>query len=150
MGDGADSGGAAASSGGKAANDKDVKPRHWDGADSGGAAASSGGKAANDRDVKPRRWVSQLVTQKTLSGEMVVRKWVTDQLPTISVDHVLGDSQPQFCPLEGCGKAFADVASLRKHSCGKAFADAASLRKHMHTHIKTKILGETLAFLFQN
>merc|ERR1719198_1317340 len=79
---------------------------------------------------------------------MLVRKWVTDELPTISVDHTLGDSQPQFCPLEGCGKAFADAASLRKHlhthgekqyicqveGCFKRFLDSSKLKRHSLTH----------------
>ena len=57
--------------------------------------------------------------------------------------------QPQICPLEGCGKAFADADSLRKHmhthgekrymcqveGCGKSFLDSSKLKRHslMHT-----------------
>ena len=55
---------------------------------------------------------------------------------------------PQFCPLEGCGKAFSDAASLRKHmhthgekqyvcqveGCGKRFLDSSKLKRHSLTH----------------
>ena len=57
-------------------------------------------------------------------------------------------SQPQFCPLEGCGKAFSDAVSLRKHmythdekqyvcqveGCGKRFLDSSKLKRHSLTH----------------
>jgi len=110
--------------------------------------ARSGGVTVDNKDVKPRRWICKMVTQKTLNGEMVVRKWVTDEPPVFSVDHSMGGSEPQFCPLEGCGKAFADAASLRKHmhthgekqyfcqveGCGKRFLDSSKLKRHSLTH----------------
>ena len=103
----------------------------------------------SEKSKKPRRWVSKVIIQKTLGGEMQVRKWVTDEEPTFTVDHMAGDGgQPQFCPLEGCGKAFADAASLRKHmhthgekqyvcqveGCGKRFLDSSKLKRHSLTH----------------
>ena len=91
-----------------------------------GALGDAGAGQASSEPVDPkrksRRWESRLVKQKTLTGEVLVRKWVSDEPPTFSEARLGGgadSSQPQFCPLEGCGKAFSD---------------AASLRKHMHTH----------------
>jgi len=91
-----------------------------------------------------------MVKQKTIGGgEMLVRKWVSDEAPTLSTGLPGGESgQPQFCPLEGCGKAFADAASLRKHmhthgerqymcqveGCGKRFLDSSKLKRHSLTH----------------
>ena len=101
------------------------------------------------KNTKPRRWVSKLITQKTLDGEILVRKWITDEAPHFTVDQLGGEAgQPQFCPLEGCGKAFADAASLRKHmhthgekqyvcqveGCGKRFLDSSKLKRHSLTH----------------
>lgn len=98
---------------------------------------------------RPRQWESRLVPVKTLGGEILVRKWVTDEKPAFSASCASsGDSQPQFCPLEGCGKAFADAASLRKHmhthgekqyvcqveGCGKRFLDSSKLKRHSLTH----------------
>ena len=104
--------------------------------------------AAEIKATKPRRWISKLVSQKTLGGEMLVRKWVSDEAPSFNVDHTGSGSEPQFCPLEGCGKAFADAASLRKHmhthgekqyfcqveGCGKRFLDSSKLKRHSLTH----------------
>ena len=67
----------------------------------------------------PRRRVSKLITQQTLTGTITVRKWVSDEAPALSAKRSNGEAQTHLCPLEGCGKAFAD---------------AGSLRKHMHTH----------------
>ena len=90
-----------------------------------------------------------MVRQKTLSGEILVRKWVSDEKPAFASSCVAdGGGQPQFCPLEGCGKAFADAASLRKHmhthgekqyvcaveGCGKRFLDSSKLKRHSLTH----------------
>ena len=98
---------------------------------------------------KTRKWEHRLVKQKTLTGEILVRKWVSDEAPTIAGTLAGGEgSQPQFCPLEGCGKAFADAASLRKHmhthgekqyvcaveGCGKRFLDSSKLKRHSLTH----------------
>ena len=60
-----------------------------------------------------------------------------------------GDSQPQLCPLEGCGKAFTNAKLLHRHvrlhgerqyvcqveGCGKRFLDLGRLKRHslMHT-----------------
>jgi hypothetical protein len=112
------------------------------------AAAADGMTAEELKKKKPRKWVSRLVTQKTLGGEITVRKWVSDEAPVFSMYHSTGDSAPQFCPLEGCGKAFADPASLRKHmhthgekqymcqveGCGKRFLDSSKLKRHSLTH----------------
>jgi hypothetical protein len=104
---------------------------------------------ADLKDKRPRKWESRVVRQKTLGGEILVRKWVTDDKPAFSASCASsGDSQPQFCPLEGCGKAFADSASLRKHmhthgekqyvcqveGCGKRFLDSSKLKRHSLTH----------------
>ena len=118
-----------------------------------GAGTSAGGEAGDSSSADPkrksRRWESRLVKQKTLSGEVLVRKWVSDEPPTFSEARLTsGDSQPQFCPLEGCGKAFSDAASLRKHmhthgekqyvcqveGCGKRFLDSSKLKRHSLTH----------------
>ena len=106
------------------------------------------GPDPKSKDTRPRKWMSQMVTQKTLSGEITVRKWVSDAPPVFTAVASSGDSQPQFCPLEGCGKAFADAASLRKHmhthgekqfvcqveGCGKRFLDSSKLKRHSLTH----------------
>ena len=86
------------------------------------------------------------ITQRTLGGGMLVRKCF-DEAPAFSVDHSFGDGgQTHFCRLEGCGKVFADAASLRKHmhthgdkqticqDCGKLFLDSSKLKRHMLTH----------------
>ena len=118
-----------------------------------GAGTSAGGEAGDSSSADPkrksRRWESRLVKQKTLSGEVLVRKWVSDEPPTFSEARLTsGDSQPQFCPLEGCGKAFSDAVSLRKHmythdekqyvcqveGCGKRFLDSSKLKRHSLTH----------------
>ena len=71
------------------------------------------------------------------------------EAPAFSVDHSFGEAgQTQFCPLEGCGKACADAASLRKHmhthgekqyvcqveGCGKRFLDSSKLKRHSLKH----------------
>jgi hypothetical protein len=113
-----------------------------------GAAASSSDAEPQDPKRKARQWHSRIVKQKTLGGEILVRKWVSDDPPNLSAAHTSGDQQPQFCPLEGCGKAFADAASLRKHmhthgekqyacqveGCGKRFLDSSKLKRHSLTH----------------
>ena len=86
------------------------------------------------------------VTQRTLGGGMLVRKCF-DEAPAFSVDHSFGEGvQTHFCRLAGCGKAFADAASLRKHmhthgdkqticqECGKLFLDSSKLKRHMLKH----------------
>ena len=105
--------------------------------------------ARANKDKRPRKWESRMVRQKTLSGEILVRKWVSDEKPAFASSCVAdGGGQPQFCPLEGCGKAFADAASLRKHmhthgekqyvcaveGCGKRFLDSSKLKRHSLTH----------------
>lgn len=113
-----------------------------------GGAGPSGDTEPVDPKRKARRWESRLVKQKTLGGEVLVRKWVSNEPPTFSDAVTSGDSQPQFCPLEGCGKAFSDAASLRKHmhthgekqyvcqveGCGKRFLDSSKLKRHSLTH----------------
>ena len=120
-----------------------------------GALGDAGAGQASSEPVDPkrksRRWESRLVKQKTLTGEVLVRKWVSDEPPTFSEARLGGgadSSQPQFCPLEGCGKAFSDAASLRKHmhthgekqfvcqveGCGKRFLDSSKLKRHSLTH----------------
>ena len=116
---------------------------------SASGSASAAPAPAPEIRKKPRRWISKMVLTKTLCGEMLVRKWVTEEAPTFTVDSTAGgDGQPQFCPLEGCGKAFADAASLRKHmhthgekqymcqveGCGKRFLDSSKLKRHSLTH----------------
>ena len=77
---------------------------------------------------------------------MLVRKCF-DEAPAFSVDHSFGEGvQTHFCRLAGCGKAFADAASLRKHmhthgdkqticqECGKLFLDSSKLKRHMLKH----------------
>ena len=102
-----------------------------------------------DPKRKPRQWHSRMVKQKTLGGEILVRKWVSEEPPVFSAKGAIaGGGEPQFCPLEGCGKAFADAASLRKHmhthgdkqymcqveGCGKRFLDSSKLKRHSLTH----------------
>ncbi len=102
-----------------------------------------------EKNAKPRRWESRLVEQKTISGTIKVRKWVSDQAPVLSGEKSGdGETQPHVCPLEGCGKAFPDAASLRKHmhthgekqficqveGCGKRFLDSSKLKRHSLTH----------------
>ena len=117
----------------------------------GGRAAAAEGdeKGLSVGDKRPRRWESRMVRQKTLGGEILVRKWVSDDPPVFLAKGATGGgSEPQFCPLEGCGKAFADAASLRKHmhthgdkqymcqveGCGKRFLDSSKLKRHSLTH----------------
>ena len=72
-----------------------------------------------------------------------------DSSATATVDHSFGEAgQPNLCPLQGCGKAFADAASLRKHmhthgkkpivcqveGCGKLFLDSSKLKRHSLKH----------------
>jgi len=97
---------------------------------------------------RSRQWVSRLIQQKTLSGTITVRKWVSDEAPALSVRRAPGEATTHLCPLEGCGKAFADAASLRKHmhthgekqyicqveGCGKRFLDSSKLKRHSLTH----------------
>ena len=119
------------------------------GVDTDQCAPADDDAAAPALATRPRRWISKVVTLRTLGGEMLVRKWVSDEAPAFSVDHSFGEGgQPQFCPLEGCGKAFADAASLRKHmhthgekqyvcqveGCGKRFLDSSKLKRHSLTH----------------
>ena len=107
-------------------------------------------EALENASKKPRKWESRMVEQKTLGGVILVRKWVSDEAPKFaaSINASSGDGQPQFCPLEGCGKAFPDAASLRKHmhthgekqfvcqveGCGKRFLDSSKLKRHSLTH----------------
>mmetsp|Transcript_75540 Transcript_75540/g.125964 ORF Transcript_75540/g.125964 Transcript_75540/m.125964 type:complete len:256 (-) Transcript_75540:289-1056(-) len=97
---------------------------------------------------RPRRWESRLITQKTLCGMVTIRKWVSDDAPALSAKRSDGEAQTHLCPLEGCGKAFADSGSLRKHmhthgekqyvcqveGCGKRFLDSSKLKRHSLTH----------------
>ena len=93
------------------------------------------------------------ITQRTLGGGMLVRKCF-DEAPAFSVDHSFGDGgQTHFCRLEGCDKAFADAASLRRHmhthgdkqticqDCGKLFLDSSKLKRHMLTHTGERPYG---------
>ena len=80
--------------------------------------AAADGDAEPDRD-RPRRWTSRLITQKTLTGTITVRKWVSDEGPQYVARVRASDLNTHVCSF---------------HDCGKAFPDAASLRKHMHTH----------------
>ena len=66
-----------------------------------------------------RNWHYRLVMQKTLTGEIALRKWVTDQ-------------SPQYVARRGVSELQSHLCSF--HDCGKAFPDASALRKHMHTH----------------
>ena len=73
-----------------------------------------------DDDVpRSRHWHYRLVTQKTLSGEIKLRKWVSDEGPQYTARRGASDLQTHLCSF---------------HDCGKAFPDASALRKHMHTH----------------
>ena len=65
--------------------------------------------------ARPRKWESKLIPQKTLGGTIMVRRWVSDEAPALGTRRSNGDDQMHLCPLEGCGKAFADSGSLRKH-----------------------------------
>mmetsp|Transcript_8835 Transcript_8835/g.27994 ORF Transcript_8835/g.27994 Transcript_8835/m.27994 type:complete len:269 (+) Transcript_8835:48-854(+) len=112
------------------------------------AASSVAAGASHMRNPRPRRWKSRLIQQKTLSGTITVRKWVSDDAPALGARRVPGDSAAYLCTLEGCGKAFADAASLRKHmhthgekqyvcqveGCGKRFLDSSKLKRHSLTH----------------
>jgi len=112
------------------------------------AASSNAAGATHMRNPRPRRWKSRLIQQKTLSGTITVRKWVSDDAPALGARRVPGDSAAYLCTLEGCGKAFADAASLRKHmhthgekqyvcqveGCGKRFLDSSKLKRHSLTH----------------
>ena len=89
-----------------------------------GLDAGSAGTPQNDReegnDVPiTRNWHYRLVVQKTLTGEIALRKWVTDQ-------------SPQYTERRKPSELLTHVCSF--HDCGKAFPDASALRKHMHTH----------------
>ena len=66
-----------------------------------------------------RNWHYRLVMQKTLTGEIALRKWVTDQSPQYVARRRVSELQSHLCSF---------------HDCGKAFPDASALRKHMHTH----------------
>jgi len=66
-----------------------------------------------------RNWHYRLVVQKTLTGEIALRKWVTDQTPQYTARRRASELQQHVCSF---------------HDCGKAFPDASALRKHMHTH----------------
>jgi len=73
-----------------------------------------------DDDVpRSRHWHYRLVVQKTLTGEIKLRKWVSDEGPQYVARVRASDLNTHVCSF---------------HDCGKAFPDAASLRKHMHTH----------------
>ena len=92
--------------------------------DEEGLDAGSAGTPQNDReegnDVPiTRNWHYRLVVQKTLTGEIALRKWVTDQ-------------SPQYTERRKPSELLTHVCSF--HDCGKAFPDASALRKHMHTH----------------
>ena len=71
--------------------------------------------SASKRVPRVRSWRSELVEQKTISGTILVRKWVTDGAPTPGLKRTLVEMATHICPLEGCGKAFTDPTSLRKH-----------------------------------
>ena len=95
-----------------------------EGCDEEGLDAGSAGTPQNDReegnDVPiTRNWHYRLVVQKTLTGEIALRKWVTDQ-------------SPQYTERRKPSELLTHVCSF--HDCGKAFPDASALRKHMHTH----------------
>eukprot|EP00964_Phaeocystis_antarctica_P092972 scaffold59889_cov63-Phaeocystis_antarctica.AAC.6 len=73
-----------------------------------------------DDDVPhTRNWHYRTIVQKTLTGEITLRKWVTDQ-------------SPQYTARRGASELQSHLCSF--HDCGKAFPDASALRKHMHTH----------------
>ena len=73
-----------------------------------------------DDDVPhTRNWHYRTIIQKTLTGEITLRKWVTDQ-------------SPQYTARRGASELQSHLCSF--HDCGKAFPDASALRKHMHTH----------------
>jgi len=117
------------------------------------AASSNAAGATHMRNPRPRRWKSRLIQQKTLSGTITVRKWVSDDAPALGARRVPGDSAAYLCTLEGCGKAFADAASLRKHmhthgekqyvcqveGCGKRFLDSSKLKRHSLTHTGARL-----------
>lgn len=89
-----------------------------------------------------------MVKQKTLMGEMSVRKWVSDEAPVFATKHANGEMQTHLCPFQDCGKAFGDASALRKHmhthgekqyicqveGCGKRFLDSSKLKRHSLTH----------------
>ena len=54
-----------------------------------------------------------VMKQKTLLGEILVRKWVSDSEPQVTIK--LSDTATHICPFQDCGKAFSDAAGLRKH-----------------------------------
>ena len=70
----------------------------------GSAAEATGGTeapaeseaAVPTKDARPRAWESRVVRQKTLGGEILVRKWVSDHKPAFAASCASsGDSQPQ-------------------------------------------------------
>ena len=70
----------------------------------GSAAEATGGTeapaeseaAVPTKDARPRAWESRVVRQKTLGGEIFVRKWVSDHKPAFAASCASsGDSQPQ-------------------------------------------------------
>ena len=47
---------------------------------------------------RPRRWEWRLVKQKTLTGEITVRKWVSDEMPSLVAKHTNGEAQTVRAP----------------------------------------------------
>ena len=55
-------------------------------------------EARLNKEKRPRKWECRMVKQKTLCGEMLVRKWVSDEKPAFAASCTSsGDSQPQQC-----------------------------------------------------
>ena len=85
-----------------------------------GGAGTPQEEGEEDDDLsRSRHWHYRLVVQKTLTGEIKLRKWVSDEGPQYTAPRRTSDLQAHMCSF---------------HDCGKAFPDASALRKHMHTH----------------
>ena len=114
--------------------------------DAGSSEAPPINQAEALKKQHARKWESRLVKQKTLLGEILVRKWVSDSEPQVTIK--LSDTATHICPFQDCGKAFSDAAGLRKHmhthgekqyvcqveGCGKRFLDSSKLKRHSLTH----------------
>ena len=59
---------------------------------------------------RPRRWESRLIKQKTLSGYVLVRKWVTDEEPGEFKKVVIGETAAVSQPFR-TRKLFAGMQS---------------------------------------
>ena len=97
---------------------------------------------------RTRSWSYRLVPLKTLTSEIMVRKWASDEAPMFVTKRQTGDTQSHACPFPDCGRSFPDASQLRKHlhthgekqfvcqveGCGKSFLDQSKLKRHSLTH----------------